>query len=69
LEHDADVAAQLVGGQLADVDAVDEDASLVHVVEAAEQVDERRLAAAAFTDDADVSPGSMAKLTSRSTGW
>ena len=40
-------------GELPHVDAVDQHAAFVHVVEPAEQVHERRLAAAALADDAD----------------
>ena len=57
LEHDADVPPEVAGGQLADVDAVEQHAAGVDVVEPADQVHERRLAAAAAADDADLLAG------------
>ena len=54
LEHHADVPAEVARGQLAHVDAVEQHPARVDVVEAADQVHERRLAAAAATDDADL---------------
>ena len=53
LQHDADLLAELLRRELAYVNAVDQHAAFVHVVETAEQVDQRRLAAAAAADDAD----------------
>ena len=44
LQHDADVAAVFFHGKGADVDAVDQDRAFGHVVEAADQVDQRGLA-------------------------
>src|SRR5262249_44335009 len=40
LEHDAHVAAELAGGQVADVDTVEQHAAGVDIVEAADQVHE-----------------------------
>ena len=53
LQHDADVAAVVGHGEAADVDAVDQDRAVAHVVEAADQVDQRALARAAGADQAD----------------
>ena len=44
LQHDADVAAQRREIPVAHVDAVDQDAAALHVVDAVEQLDHRRLA-------------------------
>ena len=53
LEDHADLPAQVAGVDLADVQAVDQDSPLVHVVEAGQEVDDRRLARAALAHDAD----------------
>ena len=53
LEDHPERPAQVVAGQLARVDAVDQDAAGVDLVEAHEQVDERRLAGAGRPDDGD----------------
>lgn len=53
LRHDAEVAAQAGDRDVADVGAVDGDGAAVGVVEAEEQAQQRRLAAAAFADDGD----------------
>jgi len=53
LEHEADEAAQLRHVQLTDVDAVDEDAAAIHVIEPQEQVDDRGLAGSGRADDPD----------------
>ena len=51
LKHDREQRDVLVVVVLADVDAVEQDRALGGVVEAAEQLDERRLARAVFADD------------------
>ena len=51
LRDEADLRAQVLLGHVAHVDAVHEDASAVHVVEARDQADERRLARARAADD------------------
>ena len=53
LEHDADVAAERVEGDVAYVDAVDGDRAVLHVVEAGEQQADRRLPRAGRTDQGD----------------
>ena len=53
LEDHAEGAAQVVAGHLARVDAVDRDPAAVDLVEAHQQVDERRLAGARRADDRD----------------
>ena len=57
LQHQAADAAQLGEVELADVDAVDEDAPALDVVEAQQQADDRGLAGAGRADDADPLPG------------
>src|SRR5260370_42495086 len=54
LEHQTDLPAEVFEAELADVHAVDLDGSLIGVVEAAQQVHQRRLADARAPDDADV---------------
>ena len=56
LQHEAEEPAQIVERQIADVDAVHQDPPARHVVEAQQQVDERRLAGAGRADDADALP-------------
>ena len=51
LRHEADPRAQVLLRHLADVDAVDQHAALVDVVEARDQAGERRLAGAGAADD------------------
>ena len=51
LEDDAQFLAEVVHRQVTDVDAVDRDAPLLHVVKPREQADECRLAGAAPPDD------------------
>ena len=51
LEHDRDRMPQVGQREIADVDAVDGDGALVHVVEAHQQASERRLAATGGADD------------------
>ena len=53
LQHDAEAAAQIVEIHVADVDAVDADRALLHVVEAQQQRDDRGLAGAGVADDGD----------------
>ena len=50
LEHHAELAAQLLRVVLADIEAVDQDLARVRVVEAAQQLDDRRLAGAVASD-------------------
>ena len=57
LQHHADVTPQVARGQRTHVEAVQEHAARVNVVEPADQVDERRLAAPAAPDDADLFAG------------
>ena len=54
--------------EVADVVAVERDPAARHVVEARDQRRERGLARAGGADDGDVSPGSIARSMSRSTG-
>src|SRR5690606_41443306 len=56
LEDHADVAPQLVPRHLGDVLAVDEDPAAVELVEAHDQVHERRLAGAGVAHDRDGLP-------------
>ena len=51
LEDDAQLLAEVVHRQVADVDSVDRDAPLLHVVKPRQQADECRLAGAAPSDD------------------
>src|SRR2546428_7257900 len=51
LEHDADVPAHVALPQLADVTAVEEDAPLLHVVEARDEADDRGLPRPGGADD------------------
>ena len=51
LRDEADLAPEVVAVHVADVDAVDEHRAAGHVVEAGDEVDERRLAAARAADD------------------
>ena len=51
LEDHAQLLAEVVRRQVADVDAVDRDAALLHVVKPRQQADKRRLAGAAPPDD------------------
>ena len=53
LEDHAERAPEVVAGQVAGVDAVDEDAPGVDLVEAHQEVDEGRLAGAGRTHDGD----------------
>ena len=57
LRHEADRAAQAVERDLADVDAVDEHRPRRRVVQARQQVDQRRLARAGRADERDGLPG------------
>ena len=54
LRHHADLRAQAVLRDVGDVLAVDQDAARLQVVEAQQQVDERRLAGARAADQADL---------------
>ena len=56
LQHEAEERAQLVQVHLAHVDAVHQDPPARHVVEAQEQVDQRRLPRAGGADDPDALP-------------
>ena len=62
LEHDADGAAQRVQRHVADVDAVEHDATAVDVVEARDQAGDGRLAAAGWPDQGDRLAGSYAEV-------
>src|SRR5215470_11429636 len=53
LEHQPEQRAELVEIHRADVNATDRDASLLHVIEPQQQVDDRRLARAGGSDDRD----------------
>ena len=53
LQHDAQLAAQIVLLHLADVHPVDADAAAVDVVKARQQVDDRRLARAGRADQGE----------------
>ncbi len=54
LEHDAHIPAEVALGQLTDVDSIEQYPSGVDIIEAADQVHECRLAAAAVTDNTDL---------------
>ena len=54
LRHHADLAAQALLARLGDVLAVDQDAAAFDVVEAQQQIDERRLAGAGAADEPDL---------------
>ena len=56
LENDADVLAQVGQAQLLDVDAVEQDAALLDVVETRHQADDRGLARARGAHDGDALP-------------
>ena len=64
LRHDADLLAQAAHLDVADVAAVDRDAAFGRVVEARDQVDQRRLAGAARPDQRDhlAGPGGQIDL-------
>ena len=64
LRDEADLAAERILRDLRDVLAVDQDAAALDVVEAKQQVDERRLAGARAADEADL----LAGLRSSATG-
>src|SRR4051794_23791481 len=61
LPQDRDVLSECVQPQRAQVDTVEEDASAVGVVETQEELDERRLARTAGSDERHVLAGSDAK--------
>ena len=61
LQHQTQVAAQLLLVPLADVDAVDQDRAALDIVEAAERGDDRGLAAAGGADQSDFFTGADAK--------
>ena len=60
----ADLRAQALLRDLGDVLAVDEDAAVLQIVEAQQQVDERRLAGAGAADKADLLAGRNVRLRS-----
>ena len=62
LKHDADMPSQVGGGQVADVDAVEADVAGIYVVEPADEIYQRGLAASAAADDADFLAGSDRKI-------
>ena len=57
LQHKANAGAQIGRVVLADVDAVDQDAALLRLIEAEQQAADRRLARADAADDADALAG------------
>ena len=57
LRDDPELAAQRLLGHVAEVDAVDRDPALARVVEAGEQLRDRRLAGAGVADERDGRPG------------
>ena len=57
LQHDADPAAELRERNTADVPAIQQDFTAVDIVEAHQQVDDRRLAAARRADERDLPAG------------
>jgi hypothetical protein len=57
LQHESEASPKVARSMLADVDAVDRDAPLLHVVEAQQQVDDRRLAGPSRPDERDALPG------------
>ena len=48
------MAAQTVAGKLTDIRAIQENRALIDIVEAHEQIDERRFAASGWADDGDL---------------
>ena len=56
LEHHAEDAAHVVAADVARVDAIHTDAPAVDLVEAHQQVDDRRLTGSRWTDDRDRLP-------------
>ena len=50
LEDDADMGAQILDGEVPEVDAVDQDAALVGIVEPGQQLDDGGLAGAVLAD-------------------
>ena len=60
---------ELVAGEVAGVDAVDQDPPGVDVVEAHQQVHERGLAGARGADDGDLLPASTWRSRSSISGW
>ena len=65
LEDHPERPAEVVAGQVAGVDAVDRDPPAVELVEAHQQVDERRLAGAGRPDDRDGLAGLDVEATGR----
>ncbi len=68
LEHDADGTAQRVQGNVAHVDAVEDDASAVDVVEPRDQAGDGRLAAAGRADQRHRLARLHSKVEASSTG-
>ena len=62
LQHHAVGRAQAAARQLADILAAHADAAAVHIVEAHEQIDDRRLAAAGRADDGNTLAGLRGKI-------
>src|SRR5262245_39411264 len=58
LRHDAETGAQFVGGEMTGIDALEQDSAARRQVEALQQLDERRLAAARWACDRDTLPSS-----------
>lgn len=70
LLHDADILAQGLERETADILPVDEDAPLGHVVKARDEAAKRRLAAARRPDQGPrCPPGRTCRLMSESTQW
>jgi hypothetical protein len=68
LQHNADLRRRLSSCHIAHVDAVDGDGAGRHVVEARQQVDQRRLARARRPDDGDGLPRLATRSIRLSTG-
>src|SRR5579875_3522999 len=62
LRHVAQVRAELLDVEAAHVMAIDADAAGIDVVEARQQLDERRLAGAGLADERDGLPGRDAQI-------
>ena len=69
LRHDGDGLAQALLGDLRDVLAVDQDAARLDVVEALQQGEDRRLAAARCADQADALAGVDVKARGARRSW
>jgi len=67
LEHDAELAAEILQVDQANVFAVEEDLAALNVVKTEQEGDESGFASAGMTDDSVGLPGATRKETSRKT--